>query len=197
MLWPLAALVRLWGRTLRFEITPEERRTFVRTDVPVALLIWHNRLFLAPEIFRRYRGGRPLYALVSASRDGAWLAAFFSLVGMRAVRGSSSRRGREAASGLVEVLRAGNDIGVTPDGPRGPCYDFKPGALVVAHATGTAVLLIGGEFAKAWRLPSWDGFYVPAPFSRVRMRCEAAPADAVADRLRALNPDSRPLRTRA
>ena len=197
MLWPLAALVRLWGRTLRFEITPEERRTFVRTDVPVALLIWHNRLFLAPEIFRRYRGGRPLYALVSASRDGAWLAAFFSLVGMRAVRGSSSRRGREAASGLVEVLRAGNDIGVTPDGPRGPCYDFKPGALVVAHATGAAVLLIGGEFSKAWRLPSWDGFYVPAPFSRVRMRCEAAPEDSVADRLRALNPDSRPLRTRA
>jgi lysophospholipid acyltransferase (LPLAT)-like uncharacterized protein len=195
----LAILVRLWGMTLRFETTPEDLRNYTKHDVPVTLVLWHNRLFLAAEIVRRYRQSRPAYALVSASRDGAWLAAFFSLVGMRTARGSSTRLGREAASVLVEVQREGHDIGITPDGPRGPCYDFKPGAVIVPRRTGSPVLLIGGEFMTAWRLHSWDRFYLPLPFSRVRMRCELIEHRELADReaavariqarLLALNPD--------
>jgi len=167
--------------------------------VPVVFMLWHNRLFLAPECYRRYRNRRPIYALISASRDGAWLAAFFSLIGMRAVRGSSSRLGREAASLLVEVLREGRDVGVTPDGPRGPCYEFKPGALVVAQLAAAPVLLFGVKYHSAWRLKSWDGFYLPKPFSRVALRCELAPdgvaddrdtgAQRIATRLREINPD--------
>ena len=140
-----------------------------------------------------------MYALVSASQDGAWLTAFFALAGMRTVRGSSSRLGREAASALVDTLRQGHDIGVTPDGPRGPCYDLKPGAVIVARRTRAPLLLIGGEFFSAWRLRSWDRFYIPRPFSRVRMRAEVVTADYFEDRdagmqrlrerLLALNPD--------
>ena len=201
-LWPLALLMQLWGRSLRFETTPEDLRAFTKNDEPVAIVLWHNRLFLSAEIVRRFRQGRPAYALVSASQDGAWLSAFFSLAGMRTVRGSSSRLGREAASALVEVLRAGLDIGITPDGPRGPCYDFKPGALIVARRTKTPLLLIGAEFESAWQLRSWDRFYLPRPFSRVRMRCQQVPAAelsqrdeatvAIAARLRAINPDAMP-----
>ena len=199
MLWPLGLLIRGWSRTLRFDISEQDRRTFEKRDVPVVFMLWHNRLFLAPECYRRYRNHRPIYALISASRDGAWLAAFFSLIGMRAVRGSSSRFGREAAGLLVDVLREGRDVGVTPDGPRGPCYDFKPGAVVVAQLAGAPVLLFGAEYHSAWRLRSWDGFYLPVPFSRVRLRCEQAAAglatdrdssaQAIAARLRQINPD--------
>jgi len=199
LLWPLAFLLRLWGRTLRFDVTPEELRNVTKRDEPVAFVVWHNRLFLTPEIFRRYRGGRELVAIISASGDGAWLAAFFSLVGMRAARGSSSRLGREAATALVEAQRAGHDIGITPDGPRGPCYDLKPGAVIVPRRTGAPLLLVGGEFASAWRLRSWDRFYLPKPFSRVRLHCELLPAELLADRdaamarlrerMLALNPD--------
>ncbi len=181
-LWPLALLMKLWGRSLRFETTPEDLRAFTKNDEPVAIVLWHNRLFLSAEIVRRYRQGRPAHALVSASQDGAWLSAFFSLAGMRTVRGSSSRLGREAATALVEVLRAGNDIGITPDGPRGPCYDFKPGALIVTRRTRTPLLLIGAEFESAWQLRSWDRFYLPKPFSRVRMRCRHVPATELQDR---------------
>lgn len=199
LLWPLGLLVRLWGMSLRFETSPEDLRAYTKKDEPVAMVLWHNRLFLAAEIVRRFRAGRPAYALVSASQDGAWLTAFFSLAGLRTVRGSSSRLGREAASALVDVLRAGHDIGITPDGPRGPCYEMKPGGVIVARRTRAPILLIGGEFASAWRLRSWDRFYVPKPFSRVRMRCELIMPDQLADRdaalvmmrerLIALNPD--------
>lgn len=199
LLWPFALLLKLWGLTLRFELSPEDRRNYMKKDEPVALVLWHNRLFLSAEIVRRFRQGRRSYALVSASNDGAWLTAFFSLAGLHAVRGSSSRLGREAATALVGVLRAGDDVGITPDGPRGPCYDLKPGAVIVARRTGAPMLLIGGEFSSAWRLGSWDGFYLPKPFSRVRLRCELVTADQLADRdtaitmlrerLLAINPD--------
>lgn len=172
--------------SLRFELSPDDLRHVTKKDVPVAFVVWHNRLFLTPEIFRRYRGGRPLVALISASGDGAWLSAFFSLVGMRAARGSSSRLGREAATVLVEAQRAGHDIGITPDGPRGPCYDLKPGVVIVPRRTDAPLLLIGGEFASAWQLRSWDRFYLPKPFSRVRLRCELIAAEQLADRDAAL-----------
>ena len=200
LLWPLGLAIRLWGMSLRFETSPADLFAYSKKDEPVAMVLWHNRLFLAAEIVRRFRGGRPAYALVSASQDGAWLTAFFSLAGLRTVRGSSSRLGREAASALVDTLRLGHDIGITPDGPRGPCYELKPGAVIVSRRTRAPMLLIGGEFSSAWRLRSWDRFYVPKPFSRVRMRCEIVTADQLADRdaaigmlrerLLALNPDA-------
>ncbi len=201
--WPLAALVRLWGRSLRFEVAPEDLRNVTKRDEPVAFIVWHNRLFIVAEVFRRFRHGRPIYSLVSASRDGAWLDAFFSQVGMRTVRGSSHNLGREAVGALIAKLHEGADIGVTPDGPRGPCYEFKPGALVVTRRAGVPALLVGGEFNSARRLGSWDRFYLPRPFSSVRIRCRIVPADELRSpamtaeelqrRMQAINPDGQPI----
>jgi lysophospholipid acyltransferase (LPLAT)-like uncharacterized protein len=197
VLWPLAWLLRVWGATLRFELTESSRQNLARHDGAMVFVLWHNRLFLAAEIFRRFRQ-RPVCALVSASRDGAWLTAFFGLAGLRAVRGSSSRGGHGAAQGLVGALRAGHDVGITPDGPRGPRYDFKPGAATVTRLAGADALLIGARFGPAWRLRSWDKFYVPWPWSTVRIECVRVPAaelgakDAaamLAARLREINPD--------
>ncbi|MEY3774162.1 MAG: hypothetical protein RLZZ129_942 [Verrucomicrobiota bacterium] len=182
-LWPFGLLVRIWIRTLRIEVSPEDLRNYVKNDEPVAMVLWHNRLFLAALIYQRFRRGKPMYALVSASKDGAWLDAFFALIGLSTIRGSSHRLGREAATALVEVLRAGYDVGITPDGPKGPLYEFKPGALIVTRRTKTPILLIGAEFENAWRVRrSWDKFYLPKPFSRVRMRCDHIPAAELADR---------------
>jgi len=199
---PLAAVVRIWLMTLRLALPAEDLRNITRAGEPIIFVLWHNRLFAAAEMVRRFRRGHPIYALVSPSRDGAWLGAFFSAVGMRAVRGSSSRLGHEATSALVEVLRAGNDVGVTPDGPKGPVYEMKPGALIVARRARATVMLIGMDFESSWRLASWDGFHLPAPFSRVHVRCVAVEPDAGDDRdeaarslggrLAGINPDRRP-----
>lgn len=198
----IGRILHLWGRSLHFEVTPEDKRALFYHDVPIALTLWHNRLFLGAEIFRRFRRHRPVHALISSSKDGAWLEAFFEIVGMRAVRGSSSRGGREAATALVDVLRQGNDIGITPDGPRGPCYEVKPGALIVARRAHTPMLLLGGIFESAWRLRSWDRFFLPKPFSRVRVIGEiidltgAGPREKsieiLADRLKRINRDDWP-----
>ncbi len=199
LVWPLAMTARVWAMTLRFEMSPESLAHYRRQETPTAFVLWHNRLFVTAEIFRRYRSGRKIYALVSASKDGAWLDAFFSVAGLSTVRGSSSRFGREAATALVEVMKAGHDIGITPDGPRGPCYDFKAGALIVSRRSRTPLLLMGVRYTSAWRFKSWDRFYLPKPFSRVHLVAEMVPpealdqrseaAQAIATRLLELNPD--------
>jgi lysophospholipid acyltransferase (LPLAT)-like uncharacterized protein len=176
LLWLLAAMLRLWSRTLRFEADAATRERLAKSDVPAALVIWHNRLFISAEYFRRYRNRRRVYALVSASKDGAWLAAFYRMIGIHPVRGSSSNFGREAGRALIEVMREGHDIGITPDGPRGPMYVVEPGVLVVTRRNQAPMVLIGAEFTHAWRLKSWDRFYIPLPFSRVRLSCTIMPS---------------------
>ena len=199
VLWPLSMLLRAWTLSLKIELSHLPCHQLGNIQEPVVFALWHNRLLIAAEMFRRHHRNRGVYGLVSPSRDGAWLEAFFALVGIQSVRGSSHKRGREAALGLVDVLKAGYDIGVTPDGPRGPRYEFKAGSLVVARRTRSAMVLLGTAYESAWQLPSWDQFYLPLPFSRVRVSYDVVTSTELADesinvgvlqaRLRAINPD--------
>ena len=140
-----------------------------RMDGPQLYVLWHDRLFISAEIARRFRGQRPLHALISTSKDGAWLTAFFATMGLCAVRGSSSRGGREAATELVRVLKTGADAGITPDGPRGPAYAVKPGAVIVARRSGAKIILVGVTYESYWCLFGWDRFRLPKPFSRIHL----------------------------
>ncbi|MBE2212358.1 MAG: lysophospholipid acyltransferase family protein [Opitutaceae bacterium] len=170
LLWLASLVVRFWCRTLRVDCDLAALHAHRADPAPVTMMMWHNRLFMVPWLARVAWPGRPVYGLVSASRDGANLARFFDYVGMRVVRGSSSRFGREALRELIAVQRAGHDIAITPDGPRGPLYQLKAGALIAARRTRAPILLLGVDYQNAWRLRSWDRFCIPKPFSRVVIR---------------------------
>lgn len=198
-LWLLATILRLWSRTLRFDADAETVALLTRYNQASAFVLWHNRLFLTPEVFRRYRRHRQVFGLVSASKDGAWLAALYRMIGIQPVRGSSSNFGREAASVLIQKLREGHDIGITPDGPRGPLYTVEPGVLVVTRRSDASMILLGARFGRAFRFRSWDRFYLPWPFSRIKLKCvllmpkdasgKKLGADEVKSALLAINPD--------
>ncbi len=194
VLAPASLVLRLWLMTLRMRVDAGELARVEQLTGGTVMCLWHNRLFIAAELRRRYRPRKPIHGLVSASKDGAWLVAFFNLMGIGAVRGSSSWRGGQATVELESRLRAGHDVVITPDGPRGPIYDFKKGPAVLALRRGVPVILIGAEFAKAKTLRSWDRFKIPAPFSRVDLRVDivmpearhaAMAPEAFADELRA------------
>jgi len=176
-LLPIGFIVRIWGRTLRFRFRSDaERKILEDQTVPMVILLWHNRLFPASEIYRRYRSHREVFGLISASNDGAWLAAFFGILGINAVRGSRHFRGTTALRSILGKLSEGNDVAVTPDGSRGPCYEIKPGALLLSKMAKSPVLLLVPNFKQAWRLKSWDKFYLPKPFSSIDIRCELLPS---------------------
>jgi len=139
----------------------------------------HEGMMMLPYHFRdRTRG----VVMVSRSRDGDIIADTVERFGMRAVRGSSGRGGRDALEAMIEALdRGGVSAGVIVDGPRGPALEAKAGALVLARATGLPV--VPGTW-WAWplvRVRSWDRTIVPLPFSRIVFAFAPAlfvPADA-------------------
>lgn len=179
LLWFLSLLYRIWAASIRVEIDPRSRAAATFHEEPVVIIMWHSTLFMAPIAYRRFRMARPVYALISASRDGGSLAYLFEKIGIGSVRGSSSRFGREAFGHLVKCSLEGNDITITPDGPRGPAYVMKRGVVLAARRTRRQVLLVGLSFGLSWRLKSWDRFFVPLPFSRVRFEFELISQESI------------------
>lgn len=172
VLLPVAVLLRLWCATLRFRFEGEAEQVMRDTSRASVIIFWHNRLLASGEAWMRYRKKRKMAGLVSASKDGAWLAGFFRLLGILSVRGSANLRGSQAVRDLVALLHSGVDVAVTPDGSRGPVYKVKRGSLVVAQKADAPVKLFSTVFTKALRFRTWDGFYLPLPFSRVIVRGE-------------------------
>ena len=94
----------------------------------------------------------PGVALSSTSRNGELIAQFISRFGIAPVRGSANRRGSTASRELATLLKKGYDVAITPDGSRGPCYEFKPGLVLLSQLTGRPVLPISFEYSRAWRI---------------------------------------------
>lgn len=171
LLSPLGILYRIWTFSIRFKYEKSAGASELKGhEGPLVIFLWHNRLFLAGEWHRRFRRQNSCYGLISASRDGAWLETFYGWANIQPIRGSQNRRGSQALRELVKVVREGNDVGITPDGSRGPKYEAKAGAVALARITKMPVLLLSFEYSKFFSLNSWDNFIVPFPFSKVVVR---------------------------
>jgi hypothetical protein len=139
----------------------------VQDDRPVIFCLWHNRLAISMIVHRRHP--RKLAALVSASKDGALLAAVLGRFGVAQIRGSSSRRGPQALLELASHAERGYDLAVTPDGPRGPRYVVQHGVISLAQITGLPIIPVTCNTRPKICLKSWDRFQIPLPFSRCEL----------------------------
>jgi lysophospholipid acyltransferase (LPLAT)-like uncharacterized protein len=146
---------------------------------PVIFCIWHNRLATCVKVLDQHRrphnSGAGMAALVSASRDGAFLAGILEWFGVRPVRGSSSRRGGQALLELTSWAQRGHDLTITPDGPRGPCYQVQEGIASLAQVTGLPIVPVAMNLNWKIRVKSWDRFQIPLPFAR----CEVCVGRAI------------------
>lgn len=104
--------------------------------------------------------------LVSPSRDGEIPARIFADWGVHVIRGSSSRTGAQAIRDLyLAVGRDNISPANTPDGPRGPVFEFKPGPLMLAQMTGAPILPMACAARRYKQLDSWDRFILPGWFN--------------------------------
>jgi lysophospholipid acyltransferase (LPLAT)-like uncharacterized protein len=180
LLGVLVGLIRLWSKTVRLKVSEEFISGIAQLSKERGLILsWHNRLFMGPELLRRYVPPGEVAALVSASSDGAWLSAILKGFGIKPVRGSRHRRGREALRELIKARQEGCVILITPDGSRGPVYVMKPGAALLARETGSDVFMFSVNYNRAWTLRSWDRFYVPLPFSKATLHGCWVPAETL------------------
>lgn len=163
-------LANIYGMTLR--IRWSNHSGFSPSDIktPAIFCLWHNRLILCMEVYRtrsrRITRGDGLAALISASKDGAFLAAILDRFGVEAVRGSSSRRGPQALLELTSWAERGYDLAITPDGPRGPRYIVQEGVMSLAQLTGLPIIPFSFHAHRKICVKSWDQFQIPLPFSR-------------------------------
>ena len=162
-------IIRGICRTLRLEITDHAGLISPGLTTPVLWTGWHNRMFMLPWMYQRWSGQMPCIILCSASSDGQIIADTCAQFNLEAARGSSSRpeKGMSALIKLATRVKAGYNVGITPDGPRGPCYHLHPGVLKLAQLTGASIMPVHIQFEKFWQLKTWDRFILPKPFSRV------------------------------
>jgi len=159
-------LLRALALTLRFRI--DDRCGITRGVMrPFIGAFWHNRMLVIPVAYQRYCRGRRGHCLTSPSKDGAIIAGVMARFGIGSVRGSSSRRGTTALRELTALIEAGEDVAITPDGPRGPKYQISPGIVKLAQLTGTSVMPIHVGYSRYWEIKSWDAFRIPKPFAQV------------------------------
>lgn len=158
--------VRLLAASWRIELIHEERwRKLYHAGRPHVFLLWHEALL--PLLWQHRNQG--IAIVVSEARDGQYLSDLAVTLGYGAVRGSSTRGGTRALLGAVRELRAGGSVAFTPDGPRGPRRQLKPGVVAAAQRGGGVIVPIHAEADRAWRLHSWDRFMIPKPLARVRI----------------------------
>ncbi len=167
--WFAATSIRALGATLHF--THEDRGGVVASPPaePLLWVFWHNRIFITPFVYQKYLPGRRGAVLTSPSGDGEMIARVLARFGVGAVRGSSNKRGGAALVSMIDWVKRGQDIVVTPDGPRGPKYYLQPGVIKLAQATGARIFPIHLKYSSAWKLKTWDAFLIPKPFSKVRV----------------------------
>ena len=173
--WLIRVLVSVLGGTLRWRMD-DNAGVLARTpNKPVIFAFWHNRIFLLPYMFQKYWQPRQrrTAVLVSASKDGEKLARVLVRFNLVCVRGSTSRRGREALRELARAVQDGYDVGITPDGPRGPRYRVQMGAISLAQLTGASIVPASYALSRKIALNSWDAFMIPLPFARCAVRLGA------------------------
>jgi lysophospholipid acyltransferase (LPLAT)-like uncharacterized protein len=136
---------------------------------PNITVFWHNRQIALPWFFAKGSFGfrRPVSVLISQHFDGRLIADVIAKFGIGSVAGSSSRGAVAAAKTMLSELQAGNNIAITPDGPRGPIYKAKVGAARLAFQIGVPVYPVAFAASKYWQFHSWDEFRLPKPFSKI------------------------------
>ncbi|MEI8341152.1 MAG: lysophospholipid acyltransferase family protein [Verrucomicrobiota bacterium] len=167
-----AFLIRMIGLTTRLKFHDHAGYYSGAHQGQYIIAFWHNRMVVMPLIFSRYYRRKGATVLTSASREGSLVERVVRSFGMDVVRGSSSRRGATALLALSDRMKAGYDVIVTPDGPRGPCYRLGPGIVFLSQRTGQPVMPIRVDYSRFIELKSWDRFRIPLPFSRIDVTLE-------------------------
>jgi len=158
--------------TTRWQIEGEEQVARWVTGAPCVVAFWHETLPSMPiGWLTAKRGGRtkPAVVLASGHRDGRLIGMAMRVFGISIVEGSSSRGGAAGLRRLAAALKAGSDVGLTPDGPRGPRRVAAAGVAQLAALSGAQVLPVAAWTQWALKFRSWDRMRFPLPFGRGRL----------------------------
>jgi len=159
----LIRLLYLSCRVVRIEGTENEKNAMDISGGMVIYASWHQRLLY--QVHRLTK--RNVTVMISRSRDGEFAARLVNCLGLKDVRGSSTRGGVDALKELIREMKEGSNGGMIPDGPTGPARIAKIGTIILARMTGAPIIPIAWGADRCWIFNSWDRFMIPKPFARI------------------------------
>jgi lysophospholipid acyltransferase (LPLAT)-like uncharacterized protein len=160
-------VARHWMSTLDYQAMlydPSVDPVMPEFRPPVIFALWHEYL-VCPFYLRPHCR---IAMLISRHRDAEWLSEAARHMGFSTVRGSTNRGGDAAIRQLVRASRT-SCLAITPDGPRGPRHQVAPGCVFLSSRLNAPLVPVGVGYDRPWRLPTWDRFAVPRPYSRARV----------------------------
>ena len=136
-------------------------------DEALIFVTWHDDLICQPLNYFQNRPNGVIKTLISQSKDGEILSKIYNLFGGEIIRGSSSKGATKALISTIREIKAGSDIALTPDGPRGPRHAVADGVIAIAQKSGARIVVLNSKASKYWQFKSWDKFILPKPFGKI------------------------------
>jgi lysophospholipid acyltransferase (LPLAT)-like uncharacterized protein len=133
-------------------------------DEPIIFACWHGDLLMQPYLYYQFRSHPKAKVLISEHFDGQIIANIIRFFGLGSIRGSTRRGGAKVLIQGLKSLAQGYDIGITPDGPKGPRYELSDGVVVMAQKRHTKIIVFHCVPSRYSQLSSWDRFVIPKPF---------------------------------
>ena len=128
---------------------------------------WHGELFMSPQAYRKIHKKHPASAIISSHFDGSLIASTLKMLGIRSLRGSSRNGAKQVLLQAFKSIKSGEEVLITPDGPKGPRHHMSDGAIGIALKSKLPVFVMNYRAEKYWQLNSWDRFVIPKPFTKV------------------------------
>ena len=160
------ALTKIWFATCPVHIRGQENVEKALGQGAAVIPCWHYSVFYTLYHLRKYPG----VAMVSASKDGEYIARVASLLGFETVRGSAHRFGVRALKGMVDHVKQGKSAGIVADGSQGPALKMQPGAIMLAAKSGSPIMPIVWATKRYKAFNSWDHSVIPLPFSPILLQ---------------------------
>jgi lysophospholipid acyltransferase (LPLAT)-like uncharacterized protein len=162
--WFIQLYIRLVHRTSRWNVIGAEvPDALIAAHRPFIVAFWHGRLLMLPVMWARRA---PLHMLMSGHRDGRLIAGAVAYFGIGSIEGSSSEGGTAALRTMLRHIRAGEMVGITPDGPDGPAMRASPGIVATARLARAPIVPMTYATSRRRILATWDRFHLALPLSR-------------------------------
>ncbi len=131
---------------------------------PTIFACWHGELLMLPYLYSYYRKIPHAKVLISSHFDGNLISKTIKYFGLGTIHGSTNRNASRVLIQAIRTLKNGYDIGITPDGPKGPRREVADGIIVMAQKANAKIVLVEIKPTKFWQFNSWDKFTIPKPF---------------------------------
>ncbi|HIP27793.1 MAG TPA: DUF374 domain-containing protein, partial [Sulfurovum sp.] len=128
---------------------------------------WHGELFMSPQAYRYIHKKHPASAIISSHFDGSLIAGTLNFLKIRPLRGSSKKGAMQVLKQAFKSIKSGEEVLITPDGPRGPRHSMSNGAIGIALKSKLPIFVMNFKAKSFWQVNSWDKFVIPKPFTAV------------------------------